>query len=403
MTVPRTSRLPSPSSIRRKRSWGAPLSIPSGTAYLVDRSSLAGWEPWRQVWAGARHDSRYYEILDDTVPPFEYHYLILEDSGGRTKAVQPVFVSVQDVLEGIPERTRRVANLFARLAPALSRFRTLWVGPPVGESALGAEGQDRVWCARALSEALPLAARRLRAPMIVLKDFPSDLRLALQVFVDRGYTRLPSMPSVALDLDFKDFDEHVGRLSHNMKRDLRRKFRDAGNFSPVACEVRNDISDRLDELYPLYLQVHERASLRFEKLTPDYFRRLGREMPDRARFFIWTQEGRPVAFNSSIVHQGVLWADNIGLDYRVALDLHLYFLMKRDVINWACRNGLRRYAGGPLNYDPKLRLGFRLQPLDLYVWHRSRVTNGILRRAAPWLSPARHEPLLRRFPNAHEL
>jgi predicted N-acyltransferase len=239
--------------------------------------------------------------------------------------------------------------------------------------------------------------------MVVLKDFPAELRPILQLFVDQGYTRIPSMPSVSLDLDFKTFDEHLGSLSSKVRGDLRRKFRNAERLAPVTVEVRNDISDRVDELYPLYLQVHQRAARRFETLTPEYFRRLGREMPDRARFFIWTQEGRPVAFDACCLHDGELWAEAIGLDYRVALDLHLYFMVKRDVINWACRNGVRRYYSGPLNYDPKLRLGFRLQPLDLYVWHRSRVTNGILRRVAPWLTPVRHEPLLQRFRNADEL
>jgi hypothetical protein len=87
----------------------------------------------------------------------------------------------------------------------------------------------------------------------------------------------------------------------------------------------------------------------------------------------------------------------------VALDLHLYYIVKRDVIDWACRNGVRRYASGPLNYEPKLRLGFKLLPMDLYLWHRNRVGNEILRRAARWLTPVRHEPLLKEFPNADEL
>ena len=403
MSEPRTGRLRSPSSLRRRRPWGAPLPIPSGTAYLIDRLSLEGLPEWKRVWSGLRHDSRYYEILDATVPPFQYHYLVLQDVDGRVRAVQPLFVSLQDVLEGLPERARRIAGRLTRLAPALTRFRTLWVGPTVGEAALGAGAPDRVWCARALGEALPLVSRRLRAPMVVLKDFPSEWRLPLQSFVENGYTRIASMPSVVLDLNFKNFDEYLKGLSHNARHDLRRKFRKADDRAPVTLEVVNDISDRVDQLYPLYLQVHQRASQRFETLTPEYFRRLGRDIPDRSRFFIWSQEGRPVAFDACTLFEGEIWGDAIGLDYKVALDLHLYFIVKRDLIDWACRNGVRRYHSGPLNYEPKLRLGFKLEPLDLYLWHRNRVTNGILRRAAPWLTPARHEPLLRRFPNAADL
>src|SRR6185295_2626204 len=177
MTRPQTSRLCSPSSMRRRRSWGAPLPLSSGTAYLVDRLSLEGLPEWKRVWTGLRHDSRYYEILDATIPPFQYHYLLLEDGAGRLRAVQPLFVSLQDMLEGLPERARRIADRLTRMAPALTRLRTLWVGPSVGEAALGAAAPDRVWCARALGEALPLVSRRLRAPLVVLKDFPSEWRL----------------------------------------------------------------------------------------------------------------------------------------------------------------------------------------------------------------------------------
>jgi hypothetical protein len=382
---------------------GAPIPTPAGAAYLVGLSDLQGVDAWQRIWNGARHDRRFYEILDGSVPPFEYHYLVLEDRSGQVRAIQPIFVHDQDILGGIPPQWRRFIRLATAVTPGLSRFRTLWVGPPVGEASLGAEPRDQEWCAWALQQALPLASIRLRAPLIVLKDFPSELRPLLRVFVDNGYTRIPSMPAVSLDLNFRTFEEHAQTLSSKTRFDLRRKSRDAARRPPVSVEVRSDISDRLDELYPLYRQVHERADFRFETLTPEYFRRVGREIPDRARFFIWSQEGRPIAFDACFIHDGVLSAEAIGLDYRVALNLHLYFIVKRDVIDWACRNGIRRYLSGPLNYDPKLRLGFKLQPLDLYVWHRSRVINGILKRAAPWLTPARHEPLLQRFPNARDL
>jgi len=390
-------------SFRRLPDWGAPIRTPAGDAYLVGLNDLRGLDAWPRIWAGSRHDSRFYEILDGSIPPFEYHYLVLEDRSGRVRAIQPVFIHHQDILEGVPERWRRVVHLATAMSPSLSRFRILWVGPSVGEAALGAEARDLAWCAWALQLVLPLAARRLRARMIVLKDFPAELRPFLKSFVDRGYTRIPSMPGVSLDLNFRDFEEHVKTLSSKTRFDLRRKRRDAERYPPLSLEVRNDISDRLPELYPLYLQTHQRSGMKFETLTPEYFRRVGREMPDRARFFIWSQEGRPVAFDACFVNDGVIEAAAIGLDYEVAFDIHLYFTVKRDVIDWACRNGIRRYVSGPLNYDPKLRLGFSLQPLDLYLWHRSRVVNGILKRAAPWLTPARHEPLLQRFPNAHEL
>jgi hypothetical protein len=42
-------------------------------------------------------------------------------------------------------------------------------------------------------------------------------------------------------------------------------------------------------------------------------------------------------------------------------------------------------------------------PLDLYVMHTAAFLNPIFRQAVKFLEPTRHDPILRRFPNAHEI
>jgi hypothetical protein len=83
--------------------------------------------------------------------------------------------------------------------------------------------------------------------------------------------------------------------------------------------------------------------------------------------------------------------------------MHLYFRTLRDVFVWAMAHGCREYVSTPLGYDPKLHLGCRLLPLDLYVRHRSSIANFLLRRVMPLLEPTRYDPILKAFPNFHEL
>jgi Acetyltransferase (GNAT) domain len=159
----------------------------------------------------------------------------------------------------------------------------------------------------------------------------------------------------------------------------------------------------VDEVYPLYLQVHERSPLKFETLTKEYLSELGRRMPDRARFFIWRQHGKAIAFSVALVHDGTIYDDYLGLDYRVALDLHLYFYTLRDILTWSLAQGLKRYRSSPLNYQPKLHLGCDLFPLDLYVRHTNPFLNKIFPPVLKFLEPTRHDPVLKRFRNADEL
>jgi len=171
----------------------------------------------------------------------------------------------------------------------------------------------------------------------------------------------------------------------------------------ITMEVVTDATPFVDEIFPLYLQTYHRSDLKFEELTKEYFRLIGQRMPDRVRYFLWRQNDRIIAFNLCMIHEGTLYDLGVGLDYSVALDLHLYFVTWRDVIEWSVQNGIRAYHTGPLNYDPKSHLKLSLAPLDLYARHNWALVNPIFKLAIKYLEPTRHDPILQRFPNAHEL
>ena len=211
------------------------------------------------------------------------------------------------------------------------------------------------------------------------------------------------MPTTRLALHYEDWDDYFRTLSKATRKDLRRKFRKAARAPTIEMEVVADITPWLEEIYPLYLAVHERSPLKFETLTKDYFRAVAHRMPERARFFIWRQSDKIVAFSFCLVCGEAIYDECIGLDYDVAFDLHLYFYTLRDIISWALQQGLKYYYSNPLNYEPKLHLDCELVPLDLYVRHANPLLNPILRRFIKYLGPTRHDPVLGRFPNADQL
>jgi len=97
--------------------------------------------------------------------------------------------------------------------------------------------------------------------------------------------------------------------------------------------------------------------------------------PDRARFFRLAQGRQGIAFSVCMVVGDELHDEYVGLDYSVALDLHLYFYTLRDVFQWMMQNGYVWYSSSAMGYEPKLRLKATLTPLDLYVAHTSGIAN----------------------------
>jgi predicted N-acyltransferase len=389
------------------RSGGGPsltLSFPHGVARVLSLAQVRALEEWKHAFAGKCKDHRYYEIVEESIEPkFEHHYLLLEDQAGKVRAIQPVFFVQQNLVEGIPALRAAVTAIRQRF-PRFLTMRVLMVGNAAGEGHLSAcNPGDEEWIANALRAVLKTYARQSKASLVVFKDFLAKYRSALRNLAANGYTRVPSMPMTELQLRYKDFDHYLSTLGASTRKDLRRKFRKIAAAPPISVEVVTDLTPYVDEVYPLYLQVHERSPLKFERLTKEFLSHLGRRMPERARFFIWRQNGKAIAFSIALVHDGTIYDDYLGLDYAVALDLHLYFYTLRDIISWSLAQGLERYRSSPLNYHPKLHLGCDLFPLDLYVMHTTPFLNKIFRHALRFLEPTRHDPVLKRFRNAHEL
>jgi Acetyltransferase (GNAT) domain len=378
----------------------------TGSVEVTSRDELSRCPHWARAFAGKRKDHRYYEIVEETIlQRFEYRYFAIKDEQGEVRAVQPFFIHDQDLLEGVSPRGRLVVAFIRRAWPRFMRMRALMVGCAAGEGHLDeADGRPPEWQVRLLASTLVRHARKLGAPLVVLKEFPAKYRPTLQCFLEYGFTLIPSMPMTKLNIDYPSFDEYMKRALNSATRTkLRRKFRAAAEAAPIDMSVVTDITPLLDDIYPLYLQVYQRSKLHFEKLTKGYFSQLSRLMPDKVRFFVWRQNAKIVAFTLCMTEGDALYAEYIGLDYSVALQLHLYHYAIRDMITWSIANGHKWFHSSGLNYDPKLHLRHLLDPVDLYVRHTSATANALLKWALPLMEPTRYDQTLKKFSNYEEL
>ena len=382
------------------------ISIPQGVVTVVTRNELRNSRAWERAFQDKCKDHRYYEIVEDTLVQndFEHHYLLFEDNSGQRRAIQPVFFVRQNLVEGVPGKVRSIVDEVRKIFPRFLTMRVLMVGCAAGAGDLGvSDKNDETWIAKTLETGLLKYAQQNKASLIVFKDFYAQYRPALAPLCSSGYVRMASMPMTRLLLRYDNWDEYFRTLSKATRKDLRRKFRKTERVPKIEMQVVTDIAPLIAEIYPLYLAVHERSPLKFETLTKEYFLAIAQRMHEHARFFIWRQSGKIVAFSFCLVCGDKIYDECIGLDYSVALGLHLYFYTLRDIVSWALQQGLKYYYSNPLNYEPKLHLDCELVPLDLYVRHTSALLNPIFRRAVKYLGPTRHDPVLRKFPNADQL
>jgi hypothetical protein len=373
---------------------------------VYTRRELAQCRHWVDAFRSERKDHRYYELLEDTIhPEFEYRYFVIKDAAGKVRAVQPFFILDQDLLVGVGHKLGVPLRFLRRLFPQFMRLRTLMVGCVAGEGHLDIVGEStRHSHARTLASAVVGHARTFGARLVVLKEFPAKYRVSLACFREHGFVRIPSMPMTRVSIDYTSFEDYMMRALNSATRTkLRRKFRAAAKAPSIKMEVIGDITPFIDEVYPLYVNVYERSKLHFEKLTKEYFCGLGTRMADKVFFFVWRQNERIVAFTACMRQGDAFYPEYIGLDYSIALDLHLYHYAYRDMVSWAMANGFKELRSSGLNYDPKLHFRHLLDPIDLYVRHTSLILNVALKRLLPLMEPTRYDKTLQKFANYGEL
>jgi predicted N-acyltransferase len=374
---------------------------------VLGRSELTAVEAWPHAFCHLRKDSRYYEIVEDTVcPEFKYRYFAIKTKAGDICAIQPFFVLDQDLLAGAGPRAKALADAIRKVWPRFLTLKTLMVGCAAGEGHLPAqEPGERLRQAQLLAANIATLARREKASLIVLKEFPAVYRESLSCFLSQGFSMMPSMPMTRLDIaDYSSFEDYLSKAIKAKRRtEFRRKFKAAEQSGPIELTVTSNAEAAIDDMYVLYEQVYERSDLKFEKLTKSYFREIDRRMPDKARFFLWRQNGKLIAFSLCMVQGETLYGEYLGLDYSIALKLHLYFTVMRDIISWAIANGFKSIVSTSLGYGPKLQMRHVLEPLDLYIRHTSPLMNAVLRRVSPLLEPTRNDETLKNFPNYREL
>ena len=380
--------------------WTCPTSF--GQAWVVDSAEKINANLLCSALTGYVRDWRFYAITERTLADqFDQRYFILWNRHENKIAIQPFFFVRQDLTAGLPGSQRKQILRLRSLWRNFLFLRILMVGCPAGEGNLDSTEQ---WAVVSLREALDAYERVTKPTVTMLKDFSAEDRQILGEFQSHGFRRIPGMPATELDLNFASFEEYMRtRLGKVFRKSLRRKFKVLERVPPLSMEVVCDAAPIIDEVFPLYRQVYERAEMTFDSLNKDYFLALGQEMPDKTRFFVWRQNGRIIAFSLCLIQGRTLYDLGVGFDYSVALQLHLYFVTFRDVIQWCIRNGVKTYHAGSLDYDPKLHLKLRLVPQDIYARFKPHWLNHPLQFAMNYFAPIRYEPLLGKFANADEL
>ena len=215
--------------------------------------------------------------------------------------------------------------------------------------------------------------------MVAFKDFLGENLNTLKPLQEKGYLLIETFPTVRVDLPFSSFQDYLMSLGHDTRKDLRRKMKKTEEQNNLTVKVCDSIPHIIDDVYRLYLNNYDSGTVKFEKLTKEFFAGASKNLSGRTKFFLYYLEGKLIAFNFCLIHRDLMIDEFIGFDYEHAHKYNLYFYTWCYNIRWCLENNIRYYQVGQTDYQPKIRLGGRIIPLFAIWKHTNPAIQGLMR------------------------
>ena len=363
---------------------------------VIQRIEEITREEWDSVFPDVLESYNFFKTLDESnLSQFKLFYILVYN-GKRLVGATHCFLVNYSLDTSISGPLRRISNAIKKAAPNLFSLKAFVCGMPMGQGRIGVT-PDSSGALEAILRRMERIARKERAPIIAFKDFDHSYAGILDPLQRDGFVKMESLPTTQINVWFSDFEEYLKTLSAASRYDLRRKFKKADKLAGIKMEIVSSLDEAaLTDVYRMYLDIVEKHDMGFELLPKEFFRLLSKNMPKETKYFLWRIDGKLAAFLLCLVSDEMLIDYYVGLDYKIALEYHLYFLKFRDVMNWCIKNKIKCYEMGITGYEPKRRLGFDFIPLYLYAKIRNKALRPIFKILCGILRFENFDPALKK-------
>jgi predicted N-acyltransferase len=291
---------------------------------------------------------------------------------------------------------RRLAALMRRLPGVFSRLRNLKMlmcGLPVsaGQHNLmlvpGAAGAEII---PLLDQVACRLASEQRVQGIVYKEFAQNDLEWTRPLLSLGYRRISSMPMNFFKPSFADLQHYCAALKSRYRQQVKRSLRkraQAGIEVSVLTDARDILRAYTPALHDWYSQVVDRAEVKLEKLTLEFFHEFARQFDGELDLITLTKDGRIVAFG---------WSLNTGSSYHLLFDgfdhdfnpeADVYFNLMYAGLDCALRSHAEKIHVGQAADAFKARVGCHTEPLYMFAKGHGAVMSRIFRYGSGLLSP----------------
>lgn len=390
----------------------APTTVP--TEGVVAPRGVSGTE----VEVHRRIDDVDPELWDALVPPDEiqathafvkacqdarvessdYWHLLVRHRGGLIGVATLCDMPVRlDLLSTGP--VRRTIRVVRRARPTFLQPRVLFCGLPVSAGrhciAFRSPG-DAPRVLAVVADIMAEVGREIGAKLHCVKEFTPDEATMMDGLRDHGFFRADSIPTFAVHVPWRSFDEYLGGMRAGYRRQVRATRRLAHKTGLRVRRV-TDYGDECSRIHPLYAQVLDRAEFQLERLNEAFFRNLNAYLGPRSDAILVERDQELLAAAILLRSPCRLTFFMAGIEYASNRESGAYLHLVTEVVAEAIRSGTPVLEMGQTSPWLKTRLGGHPEDRHIYFRCPSPSAHALFQRTATLLFPPSRTPRRRVF------
>ena len=352
---------------------------------------------------------KFLRGLQFTAPPeMEFFYVILRK--GKKNIAGYIFQSIQlsvEMLQDVLEPLTRQKSFVSHMSEWLTRcreekgMRVLISGNNFisGEhGVLTPKGTNSSLAFSLLPEVVKTIVQKVTKPVkfsvILVKDYYASHKQKPEVLLTKkryhAFAVEPEM-IVRINPDWNNFSDYVSAMSKKYRNRTKSVMKNSAELVEHHLDEES-LRSVINDIYPLYLKMHQKARFRLAALTPHYFVEMKRLFPAHFGVKMYTLHGKPVGFRSFFLNGNQLEAHFIGVDYQINKELDIYNRILYDFVDDSIKTGREELLLGRTAAEIKSTIGAVPYDLNCYIRHRNSFSNQIIRPFIDYLRPSEWTP-----------
>ncbi len=214
----------------------------------------------------------------------------------------------------------------------------------------------------------------------LLKDFVNESLFITDELKDYNYHPFSVEPNMMLKIDenWQNFDDYLAAMKTKFRVKAKKAFKQS-----IAIQIEevttNNFNEQLIEMTALYKKVASKADFNLGTFNLEAYKDLKEKLGDNYILKTYWLHGKIVGFISGIINQNSLDAHFVGIDYELNREYAIYQRMLYDYIEIAIKKKLKTVNFGRTASEIKSSVGAVPQDLTMYLRHKKRITNKILK------------------------